>query len=100
MRREGFELLVSRPKVIFKEKDGKRTEPIELLVVNVAEESVGTVIEKLGKRKAEMTDMVAEDDGRVSIEFKIPSRGLIGYRSEFMTDTRGSRNNEPYISKL
>ena len=98
MRREGFELLVSRPKVIFKEKDGIRTEPIELLVVNIPEDSVGVVIEKLGKRKAEMTDMVTEEDGRVTIEFLIPARGLIGYRNEFMTDTRGSRNIESYVS--
>ena len=90
MRREGFELLVSRPKVIIKEIDGKKCEPIEKLVVNVPEESIGTVIEKLGRRKAEMTDMVVEDDGRTTIEFKIPARGLIGYRSEFMTDTRGN----------
>ena len=90
MRREGYELLVSRPKVIFKEIDGKKCEPIETLVVNVPEDCIGNVIEKLGKRKAEMLDMVTEDDGRVSIEFKIPARGLIGYRSEFMTDTRGN----------
>jgi len=89
MRREGYELLVSRPRVIFKEIDGQKCEPIEKLVVNVPEESVGTVIEKLGKRKAEMTDMSTEADGRTSIEFRIPARGLIGYRSEFMTDTKG-----------
>ena len=89
MRREGFELLVSRPKVIFKDINGVKCEPIERLVVNVPGESVGTVIEKLGKRKGEMTDMTTEDDGRTSIEFKIPARGLIGYRSEFMTDTKG-----------
>jgi len=90
MRREGYELLVSRPRVIFKEIDGKKCEPMETLVVNVPEDAIGNVIEKLGKRKAEMIDMVAEDDGRTTIQFKIPSRGLIGYRSEFMTDTRGN----------
>lgn len=90
MRREGFELLVSRPRVILKEIDGKRCEPIEILVVNIPEDCIGVVIEKLGKRKAEMTDMTTEDDGRISIEFRIPARGLIGYRSEFMTDTRGN----------
>ena len=90
MRREGFELLVSRPKVIFKEINGKKSEPMETLVVNVPEDCIGVVIEKLGKRKAEMVDMVPEEDGRTTIEFKIPSRGLIGYRSEFMTDTRGN----------
>jgi len=90
MRREGFELLVSRPRVIFKERDDKRLEPIEDLVINVPEDCIGTAIEKLGKRKAEMTDMVQEDDGRTTIEFRIPARGLIGYRNEFMTDTRGN----------
>jgi len=90
MRREGFELLVSKPRVIFKEHNGKRLEPIETLVINVPEDCIGTAIEKLGKRKAEMTDMVAEDDGRTTIEFKIPARGIIGYRGEFMTDTRGN----------
>ena len=90
MRREGYELLVSRPRVIFKEIDGKKCEPMETLVVNVPEDAIGNVIEKLGKRKAEMIDMATEDDGRTTIQFKIPSRGLIGYRSEFMTDTRGN----------
>ncbi len=89
MRREGYELLVSRPRVIYKEIDGKKCEPMETLVVNVPEDVIGNVIEKLGKRKAEMQDMVPEEDGRTTIQFKIPSRGLIGYRSEFMTDTRG-----------
>ena len=89
MRREGFELLVSRPKVIFKEIDGQKCEPIEDLVVNVPDESVGTVIEKLGRRKAEMTNMEPAEDGHTKIEFKIPSRGLIGYRTEFLTDTKG-----------
>ena len=90
MRREGFELLVSRPRVIFKEENDKKLEPMERVVVNVPDDSVGTVIEKLGRRKAEMTDMFQEEDGRNTIEFKIPARGLIGYRSEFMTDTRGN----------
>ena len=89
MRREGFELLVSRPKVIFKEINGEKCEPIEDLVVNVPDESVGTVIEKLGRRKAEMTNMEPAEDGHTKIEFKIPSRGLIGYRTEFLTDTKG-----------
>ncbi|MCL2859983.1 MAG: translational GTPase TypA [Oscillospiraceae bacterium] len=90
MRREGFELLVSCPKVIFKEIDGKTQEPMETVVVNITEDTVGTVIEKLSKRKAEMEDMVTEEDGRVTIQFSMPSRGLIGYRTEFMTDTRGN----------
>ena len=90
MRREGFELLVSCPRVIFKEIDGKLKEPIETVIVNITEECIGTVIEKLSKRKAEMEDMVTEEDGRVTIQFTIPSRGLIGYRTEFMTDTKGN----------
>ena len=89
MRREGFELLVSRPKVIFKEIDGVKCEPIELLVVNVPDDCVGNVIEKLGRRKAEMVNMEPAELGHTKIEFKIPARGLIGYRTEFLTDTKG-----------
>ncbi|MCI8700556.1 MAG: translational GTPase TypA [Clostridia bacterium] len=89
MRREGFELLVSRPKVIFKEIDGVKCEPIERLVVNVPDDSVGNVIEKLGMRKAEMVNMEPAEEGHTKIEFKIPARGLIGYRTEFLTDTKG-----------
>ena len=89
MRREGFELLVSRPKVIFKEIDGVKCEPIEDLVVNVPDDCVGNVIEKLGRRKAEMVNMEPAEDGHTKIEFKIPARGLIGYRTEFLTDTKG-----------
>ena len=89
MRREGFELLVSRPKVIFKEIDGVKCEPIERLVVNVPDDSIGNVIEKLGRRKAEMINMEPLDTGHTKVEFKIPARGLIGYRTEFLTDTKG-----------
>ena len=89
MRREGFELLVSRPKVIFKEINGQKCEPIERLTVNVPDESIGTVIEKLGQRKAEMINMEPAEDGHTKIEFMIPARGLIGYRTEFLTDTKG-----------
>ncbi len=89
MRREGFELLVSRPKVIIKEINGVKCEPIETLVVNVPDDSVGTVIEKLGRRKAEMVNMEPAEDGHTKIEFSIPARGLIGYRTEFLTDTKG-----------
>ena len=89
MRREGFELLVSRPKVIIKEIDGVKQEPIETLVVNVPDDSVGTVIEKLGRRKGEMVNMEPAEDGHTKIEFSIPARGLIGYRTEFLTDTKG-----------
>ena len=90
MRREGFELLVSRPRVIIKEIDGVKSEPIERLIVNVPDESIGTVIEKLGKRKAEMVNMEPAEIGHTKIEFKIPARGLIGYRTEFLTDTKGA----------
>ena len=89
MRREGYELLVSRPKVIIKEIDGVKCEPIERLVVNIPDDSVGTVIEKLGRRKAEMVNMEPAEVGHTKIEFKIPARGLIGYRTEFLTDTKG-----------
>ena len=89
MRREGFELLVSRPKVIFKEINGQKCEPIEDLVVNVPDDSVGVVIEKLGRRKAEMLNMEPAEPGHTKIEFKIPARGIIGYRTEFLTDTKG-----------
>ena len=90
MRREGFELLVSRPKVIFKEIDGQKCEPIEILVVNVPDDCIGNVIEKIGRRKGEMVNMEPVEEGRTKIEFKIPARGLIGYRTEFMTDTKGN----------
>ena len=89
MRREGFELLVSRPKVIFKEIDGVKCEPVEKLVVNVPDDSIGTVIEKLGRRKGEMTNMEPAEAGHTKVEFRIPARGLIGYRTEFLTDTKG-----------
>ena len=89
MRREGFELLVSRPKVIMKEIDGVKCEPIERLVVNVPDDCVGTVIEKLGRRKAEMVNMEPAEAGHTKIEFRIPARGIIGYRTEFLTDTKG-----------
>ena len=93
MRREGFELLVSRPKVIIKEIDGQKCEPIERLTVNVPDDAIGTVIEKLGQRKAEMINMEPAEDGHTKIEFKIPARGLIGYRTEFLTDTKGDRKS-------
>ena len=89
MRREGFELLVSRPKVIIKEIDGVKCEPIENLVVNVPDDCIGTVIEKLGRRKGEMKNMEPAEMGHTKLEFRIPARGLIGYRTEFLTDTKG-----------
>lgn len=90
MRREGYEFQVSKPEVIFKEINGKKCEPIELAVVDVADEFVGVVIEKMGVRKGEMTNMKQGDDGYTRIEFKVPSRGLIGFRGQFLTDTRGT----------
>ena len=92
MRREGFELLVSRPTVIYKEIDGVKCEPMEDLTIDVPEEFVGSVMEKIGLRKGEMTNMAASHSqaGYTRLEFKIPARGLIGYRGEFMTDTKGN----------
>ena len=89
MRREGFEMGISRPEVIFREVDGEMQEPYETLTVDVPESAQGTVMEGLGLRKAEMQDMVPDGHGRVRIDFIIPSRGLIGYRTEFMTATQG-----------
>jgi GTP-binding protein len=90
MRRENFEFQVSNPKVIFKEIHGKKSEPIELATVDVDEQYVGKVIEKMGFRKGEMVSMTQGTDGYSRLEFKIPARGLIGFRSEFMTETRGT----------
>jgi GTP-binding protein len=89
MRREGFEFLLARPEVVVKEENGVKMEPFEHLVVDVPEEFQGAAIEKLGKRKAEMTSMTPMPDGTVRIEFEIPARGLIGFRSEFLTETKG-----------
>lgn len=90
MRRQGYEFQVSRPEVILKEKDGKTLEPVELLFIDLPEEYTGAVIEKLGRRRAEMQNMQPTENGYMRLEFKIPSRGLIGYRSEFLSDTRGN----------
>jgi len=90
MRREGYEFQVSKPEVIMIEKDGQVLEPIEYLVIDVPEEYMGSVMEKLGMRKAEMVNMHNYSDGHVRLEYKIPARGLIGFRSEFLTDTRGN----------
>ncbi len=90
MRRQGYEFQVSRPKVIFKEIDGQLMEPMELLIVEVPEQYVGAVIEKLGSRKGELENMGAREGGSTHLEFRIPSRGLIGYRAEFLTDTNGN----------
>jgi len=90
MRREGFELAVGKPEILTKEINGKLSEPLELLVVDCPENFVGVVIEKLGQRKGKMTKMVNHGSGRVRLEFHVPSRGLIGLRSEMLTDTRGT----------
>jgi GTP-binding protein len=90
MRREGFEFALSRPTVILKEIDGRKSEPYEALVVDIDEAHVGAVMEKLQTRRGEMTDMVNPGSGRVRIEFKIPTRGLFGIRTEFLTETRGT----------
>ncbi len=89
MRREGYELQVSKPEVIVKEVDGVKSEPYERLVIDVPEEHMGAVMESLGSRKAEMVNMVNNGTGQVRIEFIIPARGLIGYRTNFLTLTRG-----------
>ncbi len=89
MRREGYEFLLARPEVVVKEENGVKMEPFEHLVVDVPEEFQGVAIEKLGKRKADMTSLTPMPDGTVRIEFEIPARGLIGFRSEFLTDTKG-----------
>jgi len=90
MRREGFELTVSRPKVLYKEINGERQEPIEEVTIDVDEEYSSTVVDKMNRRKAEMTDMRSSGAGKTRITFLAPSRGLIGYQSQFMTDTRGT----------
>jgi GTP-binding protein len=90
MRREGFEFSVGMPRVITKEIDGKLHEPYELAMIDVAEDYMGAVVQKLGTRKGVMTKMVNHGSGRVRLDFELPSRGLIGYRTEFMTDTKGT----------
>ena len=90
MRRQGYEFQVSRPEVIYKTINGQLCEPMELLIIEVPEQYVGSVIEKLGSRKGELETMGSRNGGATHLEFKIPARGLIGYRSEFMTDTNGN----------
>ena len=90
MRREGYELAVSRPEVIIKEEDGQLMEPFETLTIDCEEQHQGSIMEQLGLRKAEMTDMSPDGKGRVRIDFMIPSRGLIGFQTDFMTLTSGS----------
>ncbi|KAF5068254.1 GTP-binding protein TypA/BipA [anaerobic digester metagenome] len=107
LRREGFEFQVSKPEVLFKEIDGKKCEPMELVTIDVPEEFVGNVIEKLGSRKGEMTNMYPSKGGYTRLEFIIPARGLIGYRNEFLTDTKGNgilnsifEGYEPYKGEI
>ena len=90
MRREGYEFQVSKANVIFKEENGKKLEPMEYLTIDVPEEFMGPVMEKLGPRKGEMVNMTSAVNGYSRLEFRIPARGLIGFRNEFMTDTKGN----------
>ena len=98
MRREGYELTVGRPKVIFKMEDGKRMEPIERLFVDCHESYTGVVTEKLSIRKGKMVGLTNHGAGRVRLEFSVPSRALIGYRDEFLTDTKGTGLMNSYIA--
>jgi GTP-binding protein len=90
MRREGFEMTVSRPRVIYREENGQKTEPIEEVTIDVNDEYSSAVVDKMNRRKAEMTDMRAAGAGKTRLTFLAPSRGLIGYQSQFLTDTRGT----------
>ncbi len=90
MRREGFELQVSAPEVIYKTVDGKKLEPMELVTIDIESEHQGIVIEQLGTRKGEMVNLEPQESGRVRLEFKIPARGLLGFRGQFLTNTRGT----------
>jgi GTP-binding protein len=90
MRREGYEMEVGKPQVITREEGGRTLEPMEHLVIDIPEEFIGAVTQKVGPRRATMTKMVNHGTGRVRLEYRIPARGLIGYRSEFLTDTRGT----------
>ena len=103
MRREGFELQVSAPEVIYKTIDGKKHEPIELVIIDVPSDYQGAVMENLGRRKGEMTSMHPLESGRVRLEYEVPSRGLLGFRGQFLTETRGTgvlnmhlKGYEPY----
>jgi GTP-binding protein len=97
MRREGYELSVGRPHVIYKEKNGKLLEPIEHVFINCEEAFTGIVTEKMSQRKGRMINLVNHGTGRVQLEFSIPSRGLIGYRTEFLTDTKGTGMMNSYL---
>ncbi|MDQ6680791.1 MAG: translational GTPase TypA, partial [Pseudomonadota bacterium] len=90
MRREGYELAVSKPRVVFHEKDGERLEPIELVTADVEDQHQGAVMQALGERRAELVNMEPDGMGRVRLEYRIPARGLIGFQNEFMNTTRGT----------
>jgi len=90
LRREGYEFQVSKPEVMFKQIDGKKNEPIEIATIDVDQQYTGSVIEKLGRRKGELIDMTPTSSGYTRLIFRIPARGLIGYRTEFLTDTKGT----------
>ena len=98
MRREGFELAVGRPQVLYKEEDGVKLEPVEHLFIDCGEAFVGIVTEKISLRKGRMVNLINHGSGRVRLEFSIPSRGLIGYRNEFLTDTKGTGIMSSYLS--
>jgi GTP-binding protein len=90
MRREGYELAVSRPQVVTRELDGEKQEPYELLTIDVEESNQGAIMEEIGLRRGDLLDMVPDGHGRVRLEYRIPARGLIGFQGEFMTMTRGT----------
>ena len=90
MRREGFELAVSKPRVVIKEVNGEKHEPYEVLTIDVEENHQGVVMEELGRRRGDLQDMQPDGHGRVRIEYRIPARGLIGFQGDFMTMTRGT----------
>ena len=97
MRREGYELQVSKPEVIIRNIDGVRCEPVERVQVDIPEEYTGAIMESLGERKGEMLDMINNGSGQVRLVFNVPSRGLIGYTTEFLTINTRIWNLEPYI---
>jgi GTP-binding protein len=97
MRREGYELAVGKPEVIYKTSHGIRLEPVESLSIDIPEEFMGTILERLGPRKAEMANMTRDGKGRVLLEFRIPSRGLLGFENDFLTETRGTGNIHHYF---
>ena len=90
MRREGYEMAVSRPRVLFKDVGGERLEPYEMLSVDIEDQNQGAIMEELGRRKGDLQDMQPDGKGRVRLEYRIPARGLIGFQGEFMTLTRGT----------